>query len=294
MKQTKTGAKSRSLRAGANLVLIAGASVLLAVACGGGDEGGDGDGGGTGSNPGTGGIVNGGTGGAGTGGVVGGTGGVVGGTGGATTVAPTMPGTAPATPITAGDFTVDATGFGSDAVSGFQGFAYTYIDMGGSVIYPADFSALSETEVAEGKICANGTGAQVVDMMYSVIWGGGVGWNLNQAADGDPAPADVSAFDGVTFTLEAAVTAEMRFVANVGTSSYCVAISAGENVISWTDLNSTCWEPTTDGYLDPATQQVDSVAWQVVTNTGAAVPFDFCVGGLSFNAGGGMGGAPAN
>lgn len=282
MKQTNTRTVARSIRAGGKLVLATGAALLMAAACGGDDKKDGGDGDGDGDMTASGGTTIGGTGGAGTGGVVGGT-------GGSTIVNPTMPGTAVGTPITAGTFAVDAMGFGTDATNGFQGFAYTYADMGGSVIYPPNFTTISETEISEGKLCVNGTGAQVLDMMYSTYWGAGLGWNLNQAVDGDPAPISVADFDGVTFTMVAPVTVTTRFLVNVGTQGYCTEITAGESTIEWTELNSTCWDGLGD-FFDPATMLVDSVAWQVVTNPGAPAPFDFCVGGLEFNGGDGMGG----
>lgn len=297
MKMTKTGSVSRSMRLGGKMILVVGASMLTAMACGGGDEGSGGDGDGDGDNPGTGGSVVGGTGGSGTGGaVIGGTGGIAGGTGGAAVVAPTTPGAAVATAIPAGTFAVDAMGFGTDVTNGFQGFAYTYTDStsgGTSVIYPATFGMISETEVAEGKLCVNGTGAQVIDMEYSTYWGAGVGWNLNQAPEETATtPISVADFTGVTFTHVAAATAETRIVVNVGTQGYCKVIAAGENTVLWSELNSTCWDGMGDAF-DPATMLVDNISFQIATNPTAPTPFDFCIGGLTFNGGGGMGGAPA-
>lgn len=295
MKMTKTGSVSRSIRVGGKMMLVAGASMLVAMACGdGGDSGGDGDGDGDGN--GAGGVVNG-TGGTGTGGVIGGTGGIVSGTGG-TVVTPTTPGEAVGTALTPGDFAVDATGYGTDATSGFQGPIYTYTDMNGSVIYPPDFGTISEAEIAEGKFCVNGTGAQVLDMMYSTYWGAGVGWNLNQAADSTvPEPTSVAAYGGVTFTLHQAVTSETRIVVGVvdsaGTKTdYCKSLTPGENTVLWSELNSTCWDNMGDA-PDLAMNGVENISFQVPTNTSGPAPFDFCIGGLSFIAGDGMGGAPA-
>ncbi len=199
---------------------------------------------------------------------------------------PTEPGNAPSEPIAPGDFTVTATGYGSDDVSGFHGMVYTYGDPNGSVIYPPDFSMLSSTEVMERKVCANGAAAQVVDERWTEIWGVAIGWNLDQL-QGDPvvATVDVSPYTGVTFTVHAETDAEMRFAASNGEEiSFCVPIQAGENTITWTDLNTDCWVGGNGTDFDPDTQEITNLGWQVTSNDRENSEFDFCVGGLKFNS----------
>lgn len=168
---------------------------------------------------------------------------------------------------------------------------------------PADFSASGTMA------CFKGTAAKV-DMAstacttkmftppamdcYGEYWGAAIGLNLNQTIDettmmgSTPAPYDASAIKGFSFTIAGTSvpgTTSLRFKVENAAGEYCnpaaKPIKAGDNTIMLTDLISACWKPVAGAPTgDSAKASLIKIAWQVVTNDKATVPFDFCVSNI--------------
>jgi len=152
------------------------------------------------------------------------------------------------------------------------------------------------------KACISGTAAKV-DLMctpvapatdcYGTFWGAAIGMNLNQAIDpvtemgGDPAPYDASAYKGFAFVIDGNTVpapGSFRFKVENAAGEYCntkdLKIKVGVNTVLFSDLTTECWMPTATSVKanTPAVQStLLKISWQVVTNTSATVPFDFCV-----------------
>ena len=168
---------------------------------------------------------------------------------------------------------------------------------------PVDFSASGTMA------CFSGTAAKV-DMAstacttkmftppamdcYGEYWGAAIGLNLNQSIDEasgmglDPMPYDASAIKGFSFTIAGdgvPGTAALRFKVENSAGEYCnpaaKPIKAGDNTIMLTDLISACWKPVAGAPTgDGAKASLIKIAWQVVTNDKATVPFNFCVSNI--------------
>ena len=62
---------------------------------------------------------------------------------------------------------------------------------------------------------------------------------------------------------------------NVGTTK---PVLKGANSFKFSDLQGSCWKPAaTNPTGDKAASGLIKIAWQVVTKSGATVPFDYCV-----------------
>lgn len=171
---------------------------------------------------------------------------------------------------------------------GIQGALFSYADDTTTMTLNSDFSG--------SNACIAGTAALVdlscvptppVTDCYGERWGAAIGFNLNQPLDpatgqADALAYDASAFVGFGFTITgAAIPTGMRFQVETTDGQYCTPqatpILAGPNTISFSQLFSECW---TTGGASPDVTQIVRIAWQVVTNSTAEVPFDFCVSGI--------------
>jgi hypothetical protein len=129
---------------------------------------------------------------------------------------------------------------------------------------------------------------------YGEYWGAAIGLNLNQTIDEttmmglDPMPYDASAIKGFSFTIAGASvpgTAALRFKVENAAGEYCnpaaKPIKAGDNTVMLSDLISACWKPVAGAPTgESAKASLIKIAWQVVTNDKATVPFDFCVSNI--------------
>ena len=150
--------------------------------------------------------------------------------------------------------------------------------------------------------CITGTAARV-DMActpvapatdcYGTYWGAAIGLNMNQPIDpgtmmgvDPPLAFDGSALTGFAFEITGAgVPTSLRFkVESPGAIEYCTPpatkmITTGANTVLFSDLRTECW--TTGGNPgDMGKASIQKIAWQVVTNDKATVPFDFCVSNI--------------
>jgi len=137
---------------------------------------------------------------------------------------------------------------------------------------------------------------------YGQFWGAALGFNLNQAIDmtlvppagGTPMAFDASLIKGFYFEISdhddhtgvVPAPSALRFKVDDGTKEYCnptaIKVKSGVNTVLFSDLTTECWAPTATSSKITADveKKVIKIAWQVVTNSTSAVPFDFCVGNV--------------
>ena len=97
----------------------------------------------------------------------------------------------------------------------------------------------------------------------------------------DPMPFDASAIKGFAFEIAgAAVPVSLRFKVEDATGEYCTPpakpVKVGANSFMFSDLMTQCWKAGGTS-AEGAKAGIIKIAWQVVTNDKAAVPFDYCV-----------------
>jgi hypothetical protein len=142
---------------------------------------------------------------------------------------------------------------------------------------------------------------------FGVYWGAAVGLNLNQPEVDDPANPgmkmggapvafDASAITGFAFEITppaggtGMIPTSLRFKVDEGDNApeYCsgaeTPIKAGENVVTFEQLRTKCWEPKT---MQPtpvtaatAKTKMVKISWQIPTKDSGTTPFDFCVANI--------------
>ncbi len=145
---------------------------------------------------------------------------------------------------------------------------------------------------------------------FGVTWGEEIGLNLNQpnvvdpdsgaSMGGDPIAFDATNLSGFAFDVSGTVVpagTAFRFkvvhptTAATGpdapVTEYCTPatkkVVLGTNTILFSELLEKCYAVTADPPNANATvgqSALTQIAWQVVTNTTAAVPFDFCISNI--------------
>lgn len=176
---------------------------------------------------------------------------------------------------------------------GIQGALFSYADT---------FSIEGMTDDFTGSnACIKGVAAKVempcevvppAEDCYGTYWGAAIGLNLNQPIDENtgmgvdpPLPYDGSALTGFAFEITGSmVPTSLRFkVEGPNAVEYCTPsntpVMVGANTFHFGDLRTECW--TTGGVSgEMVKSEIVKIAWQVVTNDKATVPFDFCVSNI--------------
>jgi hypothetical protein len=196
---------------------------------------------------------------------------------------------------------------------GIQGAAFSFAD---STSITSMTDNLKDTTATTS--CIKGTAAKVdmasdacVNKMftppatdcYGQYWGAALGFNLNQAIDmtlvppagGTPMAFDASLIKGFYFEISdhddhtgvVPAPSALRFKVNDSDNKeYCntsaLKVKSGANTVLFSDLTTECWAPTdmSSKITADVEKKFIKIAWQVVTNSAAAVPFDFCVGNV--------------
>ena len=144
-----------------------------------------------------------------------------------------------------------------------------------------------------------GHGGQGLDMMYSAIWGAGIGFDTNNlGSDGGTGKnawdASANGVTGLSFHIDNPPTGgQMRveFPTNAvpGTTDINAAYWGGEtmNLSPFTKTGDYSFHWTDVGgpmYLTPHMPfdktKIVSVQFHVVTNTSSSIPFDYCISNL--------------
>jgi hypothetical protein len=183
-----------------------------------------------------------------------------------------------------------------------QGAIFAYADATSKLSLMSNFSGASA--------CISGTAARV-DLAsepctthmftppaldcYAEYWGAAIELNLNQSHDpatmtGDvPAPFDASALSGFAFDLSGSnlpAPRNLRFEVESADGEFCnipsTKLMQGSNVLLFRDLVTGCFKSPvpTAPTAETAKSALVRLLWHVVTNTSAAVPFDFCVSNI--------------
>lgn len=146
-----------------------------------------------------------------------------------------------------------------------------------------------------GKMCTNGTVAQVVGMVsmptmpdYAKIWGAGIGLDLNNDGIAPKAAFDASSFVGFSFDLDPKPMPGLRVevettstVGSVAGNDYWGAgpaypnspVVVGNNVVKWTDIKGPMGH-----VFDP--KELRGLQFHVPTTTTGAAPYSFCISNL--------------
>jgi hypothetical protein len=134
---------------------------------------------------------------------------------------------------------------------------------------------------------------------YGEFWGAAIGLNLNQPIDmttmkGVDPPltfdAGAKAITGFAFEISGTtVPTSLRFKVENSTGEFCnigpvKAVMKGPNSFKFSELHEKCYQPKDTALKNPTAEtgkaNLVKIAWQVVTNTTAAVPFDYCVSNI--------------
>jgi len=189
------------------------------------------------------------------------------------------------------DTSMPIAGMGDCAVMGnYPAASCSSIDM------PTPGQPFSNTG---GVMCTKGTVAKVVDMMYSAIWGAGIGFDLNNAgADGGTGKnawdATAHNITGFQFDIDNVPTGgQMRveFPTNAipGTTDIKAAYWGGATnnlspftkpgtyKVHWTDVGGPMYLTTATPFKP---QNIVSMQFHVVANTSSTVPFQYCISNL--------------
>src|SRR5690606_37382341 len=174
----------------------------------------------------------------------------------------------------------------SDNALGARGFFYTMMD-GWDVmtnnLFDDGFAHTVLTPPAgfqsgETQPCVSGTTALVDpehchdDVCgYPLLWGGGIGLNLNEQAGETAKPLDLSGIEGFRFRVSGdAGGAEVRFKVTEMDSheDFCIAIALNEDLeISLDSLEHNCWDP---GTLTLERTRAHALQWQVLASESAS------------------------
>jgi hypothetical protein len=169
----------------------------------------------------------------------------------------------------------------------------------------------SDSPITVGKMCASGTGAQIVydaasgsTPDYGGIWGVYIGLGFNGYAgygngNGASTPYNATAHGivGISFQIDAVPTSgstpalrvEFPTAAMPGKTDRYPAywdglgfnlspVTVGTNVILWSDVSGPMYEVVAPAF-DPT--QLLGVQFSVVTNSKAPTPFNFCISNLT-------------
>jgi len=161
-------------------------------------------------------------------------------------------------------------------------------------------------------MCTSGTAAKVLPPPgnaagspdYSDLFGAGIGLDLNNPGGdaGVKMPIDLSTYKGFSFTFSGTmipignkIRVNFPFMGeNNGTDSpyfaanklddHSTISTTGVNTVHWADIQGPAYllsqtPAVTPPAFDPS--KVESIQFQVFTNTGAAIPYAFCVNNLT-------------
>ena len=169
----------------------------------------------------------------------------------------------------------------------WQGFAWTGASPNADTIpavsppyttvSPSDFSALA----AGGQLCAQGSVAATAD--YSGI--GYLGFNLNQQVGSSTYGTYTPTGTGIDFDISNTGGSVLRLQIQAADGAtnpnhhWCANITTASGTIPWATFNTQCWSPATGvAYTGQALTQL--MLFVPGGNT-AAVPYNFCINGLS-------------
>ncbi len=155
---------------------------------------------------------------------------------------------------------------------------------------------LMTVDFTGSNVCGKGQIAQVIATAtsngapdYGRYWGGGLAFALHTESAGgtsEPYDATTNGLGGISATISGAtIPAEMRFKFKMfgSTENYCKEVmgaTSGQTITLMTgDAVHNCWAPDNTMTLDATS--LENYEVQVVSQTTANVPFDFCLTNIS-------------
>jgi hypothetical protein len=181
-----------------------------------------------------------------------------------------------------------------------------------AIATPTPGQPFPPTDMATSQQCTSGVGAQVMNKAgspdYSDLWGGGIALDFNNPGGdaGVKSDIDLSAYKGIAFDFSAytgtgsnmagipagAMRVNFPFTGEHGTDSpYWMGATKASSPLSmthievdWTDVGGPFYltqqsPPVTPPAFDVT--HVQSIQFQVFTNTTATTPYAFCVANLA-------------
>jgi hypothetical protein len=202
---------------------------------------------------------------------------------------------------TVSPYITEKDGWATDPAHQIQGPLYTYMDSGGSNIYPACGAGMTcfKGTATTTQFCTSGTVAQALTSTgdncqlisdscdWSSYWGAALAITLNQSPDAtDGAAWNASAYSGVSFDISiSAMAANLRlYVDLMDGTQYCYPISASKTYsLTWAQFRRDCFTTGGATLSGALLTQIKSFAWQAGTDASVAHAFDFCVDHLKIN-----------
>lgn len=172
----------------------------------------------------------------------------------------------------------------ADNAAGVQGAVFTYASEG-STIMPLTDETTPFENAGDGRLCVKGSAAQVVDEMYGVYFGAGMGFDLCANGASDEPPNEKYALGACPFGQElvglrfklsgSTVPSELRvqFKETARDEATYVLAKSGANTVLFED-GKVVYDPMADP-VDVS--KIESVQFAIPTNADAPTKFDFCI-----------------
>jgi hypothetical protein len=174
----------------------------------------------------------------------------------------------------------------SPANPGTGGYAFSYQDTVGSIVCldgcPAS-GAVCTTAPATSLLCTHGN-LLANPAPYSAF-GGGIGFNLNQAMATSATPTTAMPFvttgSGISYTVTNVPANGLRLQIDHGGMTYCANVTTASGTIPWASLELTCYDTPPGAALTGPPGDATQIEFQMVT-TATAGTGDFCVTAVGF------------
>lgn len=135
-----------------------------------------------------------------------------------------------------------------------------------------------DAAVVSDPVCIQGSVAATPDYNSNAA----IGLNLNQLPNGVPMPFTPT-LAGLQVDVANRAGSPLRILIQTqdGTGLWCANVNGSGGYIAWTDFNTACWDGSGTAY---ALQPLAVASVQVPGGIDAAIPYDFCLNGLTETA----------
>jgi hypothetical protein len=135
-----------------------------------------------------------------------------------------------------------------------------------------------DTPVVSGPVCIQGSVAATPDYNSNAA----IGLNLNQLPNEVPMPFTPT-LAGLQVDVANRTGSPLRILIQTqdGSGLWCANVNGAGGFIAWTDFNTACWDGSGTAY---ALQPLAVASVQVPGGIDAAIPYDFCLNGLTETA----------
>lgn len=135
-----------------------------------------------------------------------------------------------------------------------------------------------DVPVVSGPVCIQGSVAATPDYNSNAA----IGLNLNQLPNEVPMPFTPT-LAGLQVDVANRAGSPLRILIQTqdGSGLWCANVNGAGGFIAWTDFNTACWDGSGTAY---ALQPLAVASVQVPGGIDAAIPYDFCLNGLTETA----------